>query len=229
MSDASRPFTSINMASTLDGKITSYCRELPTFMSDADQRRMDHFRAENDALMVGASTIRNDNPELHVRSEEAREYRKSLGKPAGLTYIVIVGHGSLNPGGHAFNRKDEGRTIVATINGRANEFKSLLGQQAEVWECGAQHVSLPHVCNRLKQEGIETLLVEGGGTLNWYMLDADLVDQLHLTISPAILGGSDAPTIVEGKGRTMKNFLNGTLSSCKQVQDELHLTYRIKP
>ena len=77
-----RPFVYVNMAMTVDGKITSAGRELPALTSDHDRDEMDRLRAEADALLVGAGTLRADDPPLHVRSEAMQAYRRSLGKPA---------------------------------------------------------------------------------------------------------------------------------------------------
>ena len=84
-----RPFVYINMAMTVDGKITSAAREYPRLTSRHDRDTMDRLRAEADAMLVGARTIRDDNPTLHVRSTEMQAYRKSLGKPEPILKVVV--------------------------------------------------------------------------------------------------------------------------------------------
>ena len=80
-----RPFVYINMAMTADGKITSAGREYPRFTSALDRKTMDRLRAEADAILVGAGTLRADDPPLHVRDPEARAYRESLKAIVGWT------------------------------------------------------------------------------------------------------------------------------------------------
>jgi len=86
---AQRPFVYVNMAMTVDGKITSAAREYPGFASPSDRVRMDRLRASADALMVGAGTARADNPAWHVRTREVRERRIAEGRD-GSPHRVLV-------------------------------------------------------------------------------------------------------------------------------------------
>src|SRR5258705_11166427 len=85
-----RPFVYINMAMTADGKITSARREEPGFASRLDKKTMDRLRAEADAILVGAGTLRADDPPLHVRDPEMQAYRRSLKKPHGLVNVLVT-------------------------------------------------------------------------------------------------------------------------------------------
>ena len=85
-----RPFVYINMAMTADGKITSAYGEYPRFTSSYDSKNMDRLRARADALLVGAGTIRADNPILRVRDAGMREHRRELGKPEGLMKVLVT-------------------------------------------------------------------------------------------------------------------------------------------
>ena len=85
-----RPFVLINMASSADGKITSGAREYPRMTSAYDRRNMDRLRAESDAILVGAGTMRADNPKLHVRNADMQAYRRSLGKSGGLLKVDLL-------------------------------------------------------------------------------------------------------------------------------------------
>ena len=83
-----RPFVYVNMAASVDGKITSATREYPRFTSAHDRETMDRLRAEADAILVGAGTARADDPLLHVRTDEMRNYRRSLGRPEALDRVL---------------------------------------------------------------------------------------------------------------------------------------------
>ncbi len=76
-----------------------------------------------------------------------------------------------------------------------------------------------------KDAGIRHLLVEGGGEIIWLFVAANLIDRYFVTLTPKIVGGRDAPTLVEGTGLAPSQFLNLKLKSAKKVGDELYLIY----
>ncbi|MHC4428439.1 MAG: RibD family protein [Planctomycetota bacterium] len=224
----SRPFVYIDMAMTADGKITSAAREYPRFTSEFDRRHMDRLRAEADALMVGAQTMRADNPALHVRTAEAREYRRSLGKPSGLLRVIVTASGRIDPSSRFFDGKDDGAgRIIATIENAPDERLAQVAGRAEIWKIGRDAVDLERLLGRLAERGVERLLVEGGAELNWALLREDLVDELHVTIAPALLGGRDAPTLLGGDGFSMKNKRKLQLEEVRREGDEIFCRYAV--
>ena len=222
-----RPFVCINMAMTADGKITSTRREEPGFTSRRDKKTMDRIRAEADAVLVGAGTLRADDPPLHVRDPEMKEYRRSLGKPDGLVNVVVTASASIDPGSRFFGGAQPTTRIVATIENAPADRLARLAAVAEVWTIGRGSVDLPALLDRLKSRGIERLLVEGGGELNWGFVRDDLVDELYVTVAPAILGGKDAPTLCEGEGLTMATRRHLKLLSADVVDGEIFCRYEV--
>jgi 2,5-diamino-6-(ribosylamino)-4(3H)-pyrimidinone 5'-phosphate reductase len=198
-----RPLVGINMAMTADGKITSAQREEPAFASRYDKTVMDKLRAEADAVLVGAGTLRADDPPLHVRDAEMQAHRRSLGKPDGLVNVLVTASASVDPGARFFTDGAASERIVATVVDAPADRLSRLAEVAEVWTLGRGRVDLREMLVRLKSRGVERLLVEGGGELNWGFVRDDLVDDLYVTIAPALLGGRDAPTLCEGEGLPM--------------------------
>src|SRR6185369_12376524 len=93
--------------------------------------------------------------------------------------------------------------IVATVEEAPPERVEALARRAEVWRVGRGSVNLWELLRRLRARGVERLLVEGGGETNWGFVRDDLVDELHVTLAPALLGGREAPTLLEGDGLTM--------------------------
>jgi 2,5-diamino-6-(ribosylamino)-4(3H)-pyrimidinone 5'-phosphate reductase len=221
-----RPYVCMNMAMTADGKITSARREYPTFTSDHDRKTMDRIRAEADALLLGAGTLRADDPPLHIRHPEMRTYRRSLGKPEALMHAVVSAALDLDPKSRFFSGESAGR-IVATVEeapaGRAAAFEPA----AEVWRVGRGRVDLPELLRRLKARGIERLLVEGGGELNWGFVRQDLLDELFVTVAPALLGGREAPTLLEGEGLSMDARRRLELVELRREGDEIYCRYRV--
>lgn len=222
-----RPFVTINMAASVDGKITSAAREYPRMTSRVDRENMDRLRAEADAVLVGAGTIRADNPKLHVRSRSMQDYRRSLGKAPGLLKIVVTRSGVIDPGCGFLADPDGGGIVIATVDHAPVQALADLAPGVEVWRLGSEHVDPEALLSRLTARGIERLLVEGGGELNWSFIQRDLVDELHVTIAPTLLGGRDAPTLLEGEGLTMGRQRRLLLAEVRREGDELFLRYSV--
>jgi len=222
-----RPFVLINMASTVDGKITSAAREYPRFASRDDRLRMDRLRAGADALLLGAGTLRADDPPLHVRDEALRQERVAAGKPAGLLCVVVSASASVPCSSRFFDDEFGGGRIVATVEDAPADRTAEFEGRAEVWRVGQSRVDFAGLLERLAQRGVERLLVEGGGEINWQMVDAGLVDELYVTIAPSLLGGAQAPTLLEGAGRAMERQVRLSLVSIDRGGDELFCRYRL--
>ena len=224
-----RPFVYVNMAMTVDGKITSSAREYPRFTSDHDHKHMDRLRAAADGIMLGAETVRADNPAWHVSSAAMREYRESLGKPAGLLRVLVTASGEIDRESRFFDDSyGSGGRIIATVENAPADRLAPLESMAEVWRIGREQVDLPELLGRLAGRGVERLLVEGGAELNWALLCDDLVDELHVTIAPVLLGGRAAPTLLEGDGFPMKLRRRLSLEQVVREGDELFCRYTVE-
>lgn len=224
-----RPFVYINMAMTVDGKITSSARERPRFTSEHDRQQMDRLRAAADGLMIGARTMRADNPAWHVRSTAMRDYRKSLGKPAGLLRVLVTAGGEVDRESRFFDDSHgSGGRIIATVEDGPQDRLAALESMAEIWKIGRGRVDLQELLRRLAGRGVERLLVEGGGELHWALLCDDLVDELHVTIAPALLGGQTAPTLLGGAGFPMKMRRRLRLEQLVREGDELFCRYAVE-
>jgi 2,5-diamino-6-(ribosylamino)-4(3H)-pyrimidinone 5'-phosphate reductase len=224
---AERPFVYVNMAMTVDGKITSASREYPAFASDRDRLSMDRLRAEADAIVIGAGTLRADDPPMNIRDHEMLDYRRSLGKPDDIPIVVVSAGLDLDPGSRFFRPSGPTR-IIATVEDAPLDRVRRLEQLAEVWKLGRGRVDLAAMLSKLREHGVERLLVEGGGRLNWAFVAADLVDELYVTVAPALLGGQSAPTLVDGDGYSMDSRVRLALLSVDRHGDELYCRYEVK-
>ncbi len=220
-----RPFVRINMAMTADGKITSARREEPAFTSRLDKQTMDRLRAEADAILVGAGTLRADDPPLQVRDPEMKAHRRSLLKPEGLVNVLVTASADVDPASRFFAGGKASGRIVATVEDAPGDRLARLASAAEVWTVGRGAVDLRALLARLKARGIGNLLVEGGGELNWGFVRDDLVDELYVTIAPALLGGRAAPTLCEGDGLAMADRRRLALVSADVVDGEIFCRY----
>lgn len=223
-----RPFVYVNMAMTADGKITSAAREYAAFTSRHDKRTMDRLRAEADAVLIGAGTLRADDPPLSIRDREMRALRASLGKPPELRTVVVSARLDLPFEGRFFRDGDPSQRVVATVEDAPEDRVQKLAGRAQVWRLGRGRVDVPQLLHRLKEAGVERLLVEGGGETNWSFFEADAIDELYVTLAPCLLGGRDAPTLLEGEGRRLAGRARLRLLSCERVGEELYLHWAVE-
>jgi 5-amino-6-(5-phosphoribosylamino)uracil reductase len=162
--------------------------------SDADSDRVDEVRAGCDAILVGAATIRKDNPRLLVRSERRRNDRIARGLTPTPIKVTITGRGDLDPAAQFFMAGDTEK-IVYAASSALDRTRERVGSGATVVD-GADPVDLHRVLNDLAARGIRKLMVEGGGTMHTQFLTNGFVDELHLVIAPFFVGDSQAPRFV---------------------------------
>ncbi len=223
-----RPFVYVNMAMTVDGKITSAKREHPHFASPRDRVRMDRLRASADAVMVAAGTVRADNPALHIRTKAIREERKANGKPHAPHRVLVSASANIPADSRFFDTTHGGDSILLTTKTVAEANLRCFEGRAEVWRLGQRRVDLRAALAALCKRGIDRLLVEGGGELNWALLELDLVDELYVTVAPMLLGGRDAPTLLGGAGWPMDQRRRLRLLELDRDGDELFCRYSIE-
>jgi 2,5-diamino-6-(ribosylamino)-4(3H)-pyrimidinone 5'-phosphate reductase len=227
-SSTDRPFVYINMAMTVDGKITSAEREYPRFASPRDRVQMDRLRAGADALMVAAGTVRADNPAFHVRTRAIRKEREANGKPHAPHRVLVSASADIPEDSRFFDNTRGGDSILVTTESVSETNLQRFEGRAEVWRLGPQQVDLRAALAALRKRGVERLLVEGGGELNWTLLELDLVDELYVTIAPKLLGGRDAPTLLGGSGWTMDEQRHLRLLEIERDGDDLFCHYSIE-
>ena len=223
-----RPFVTMNMAMTADGKITSAQREYPRFTSAEDRRSMDRIRAQADAILIGAGTLRGDDPPMNVRDPQSQALRASLGKPPKLTNVLVSGSLRVARDARFFNDANTGEIILATTDEANTEHLAPLPPHAHVWRLGPERVDFALLLERLHAHGIRHLLVEGGAETNWQMLAINAFDELHITMAPALLGGRQAPSWLEGEGFPMAQQRRLQLLEAKVVGDEIFCHYKVR-
>ncbi len=186
------PSVKINAAMTIDGKIATVSGD-SKISSREDLNRVHELRSSVDAIMVGISTVLVDNPMLSVRLP------KRLG--ADPVRIIVDSTARIPPTSRILRTAHNRITIVAVTNrAPASKIKKIQDCGALVIVAGSQIVDLRDVLSIVHSIGIETILVEGGGELNWSLLRRGLVSELIVTIAPLIAGGRTATTLVEGEG-----------------------------
>ncbi|EHQ34798.1 bifunctional deaminase-reductase domain protein [Methanoplanus limicola DSM 2279] len=187
-----KPHVLIMSEITADGKLTlkkgASSKILMKYMDEKTDILLHKTRAEYDAIMVGSNTIRIDNSFLTVRHVEGKSPVRVI--PCSLGDLPADSNVLLN----------DAETIVAVTKAAGPEnIKYLESRGVKVVVAGDIHVDYTLLMEILARDyGIKSLMVEGGPTLNYYMLQNRLVDEIRLIHLPFIVGGYDTPSLVGG-------------------------------
>lgn len=184
------PHVIMNAGMTLDGKISSRTHDSKISCPE-DLERVHKLRRGVDGIMVGVNTVLVDDPRLTVhkiKSEGTNPLRIVVDSTARVPLDARVLNG-------------DAKTLIAVSN-RADSKKldSIRSTGARVVICGSEKVGLRCLMEKLSDIGLRSVLLEGGGTLNWGMLKEGLVDEVRVAITPRIVGGRDAVSLVGGEG-----------------------------
>lgn len=219
-----KPFVLINIAASLDGKISDESRKQLRISCQRDLERVDELRASSDAIMVGIGTILADNPGLTVKNPELRKLRVREGKDENPTRVVVDSKCRIPLDAKVLDNK--AKTIVA-VSKKADVRK--IGElkkrkNVEVVVFGEEKVDLKGLLRYLHRVGIRKLMVEGGGTLNRSLIAEKLVDEIYIYYGSMLIGGKTSPTIVDGRSFdepiklkliSFEKFGEGVLIKCK--------------
>lgn len=195
-----RPFVFINVAMTVDGKIDTVQRRGAAISSARDKERVDRLRAEADAVMVGGKTLLEEDPKLTVKSEELRAERVASGLSPHPIKVGIVTEARLKPDSQFLNEGPANIVIFTTRWTSKHHVSLLKSRGVDVYVDDSEKVNVPKALETLKQIGVERLMVEGGATLNFELLQLGLVDEITVYVAPLIFGGATAPTLAAGPG-----------------------------
>ncbi len=226
-----RPFVFINMAMTADGKIATANRAVSSFGSPQDFEHLLELRATADAVMTGAGTLKAQ-PDITLGPGPAqfRRTRKKHGLADTPVRIIVSGRGKIDPKTKLFRSKDGPIIILTTKRMPKTRHRTLVQSNGSVHVCGKTEADLPTALNWLYTEWrVKRLLCEGGGQLNGSLLAAKLVDEIHLTICPKIVGGRNAPTIADGVlADRLIDARQFKLKSMSPKGEEVFLVYRAR-
>jgi riboflavin-specific deaminase-like protein len=173
-----RPHVILSCAMSLDGYIDDATDERLILSGPADLDRVDALRAGCDAILVGAGTVRADNPRLLVRSEERRAARRARGRDANPIKVTLTTTGDLDPHAAFFTAGDAAR-IVYVPPGTVTDLPATV----------VPADGLPALLADLAGRGVERLLVEGGTAMHTAFLSGGLADELQLAVAPILVGG----------------------------------------
>ncbi|MDD2438685.1 MAG: 2,5-diamino-6-(ribosylamino)-4(3H)-pyrimidinone 5'-phosphate reductase [Methanosarcinaceae archaeon] len=222
-----KPFIFINSAMSADGKLSTKERKQVRISGKKDFERVDELRARVDAIMVGIGTVLADDPSLTVKSPARKKTRIAQGRAENPIRIIVDSSARISLEADIF-KKGEGLRIVAVSNSASEEKVKQLEEKACVIRAGNERVDLVLLVEKLKEMGINSLMVEGGATLNWGMLSAGLVEEIYTFIGNLIIGGSKAPTLVDGVGLLENELLKLKLRSAEIIEEGVLLKWEVK-
>ena len=207
---------------SIDGKISTRKND-SAISSKLDLVRVHKLRSTVDGLMIGISTVLDDDPMLNVRYS-------TTGKK-NPTRIIIDSKARIPLNSRIIESSNKIQTIIAvTHDASSRKIKELQKKGAQVLVYGNGKVNLRNLFKQLEKMGLKKIIVEGGGEINWSVLKLGLVDELVVTISPVVIGGRDAITLVEGKGFT--NISDGIKMELSnkiiQNKNEIVLFYKLR-
>ena len=219
-----RPYVIINAAMSADGKIATKERKQLKISGKNDFERVDKLKLDVDAIMVGINTVISDNPSLTIKSKENIE-ALHLKKKYPIR-IVVDSKCRININSQIL-QKGEGERIILTSKSCDKKNMEKLKKNFRVIVCGENIVNLKESMEILYNLGIKKLLVEGGATINYSLIKQELVDEIYTYIGNYIIGGSSAPTLVDGSGFLKDEIIKLKLVSFKQIDDGLLVNWTV--
>ena len=221
-----RPHVAVNMAMSLDGKISTYRREDISLGTEHDRRLMDVLRADADAVIVGSGTVRHDGFPIRIRYSDLEAGRVAHGRtphPVNVTMSRELNVPSTRP---FFRNPDTEKIVFTTRAAPATRIK-LISRFAEVVTLRNRKISPTAVLAELSRRGMRRVLLEGGGELHFAFAREGVIDDLYITLTPRLIGGVTAPTVLDGKGFLAADHIDLRLVTRKQIGDELFLRYSV--
>jgi 5-amino-6-(5-phosphoribosylamino)uracil reductase len=222
---AERPYTLLSCGMSLDGYLGGPTPERLLLSNDADFDRVEAVRAGCDALLVGAATIRSDNPRLTVRSPSRTRGRVARGLSATPAKVTLTRRGQLDADSPFF-RSGDSEKLVYCPSGTVQRARDRLGHVATVVD-GGGCVDVRRLSEDLHGRGIRRLMVEGGGTMHTQFLVADLADELQLVVAPFFVGDSRASRFVGDGAFPWHPGRRATLVEVRPLGDVVLLRYAL--
>jgi riboflavin-specific deaminase-like protein len=206
----------INMAMTLDGKVARPDGKWFGMTSPADKKQMDFYRSQSDALIVGKNSIINDDPVIKIR------YVENAINPRP---IILIRNGTLERSRRIFEESDHTPLIICCSRNKKEVMKTL-ENLADIHALDSDDIDPKKVLGILARQGYERILLEGGPKLNYSFFRQGLVNRIHLTLVPYLIGQRNLPCIVDGeKPFDLFDKAEWKLAKTQSIGNEVFLTY----
>jgi len=212
-----RPHVIFSAAITLDGKLATRTGD-SKLSSKADKIRVHKLRSKVDAILIGKNTAKIDDPLLSVHNIKKKNPIR----------IILDSNATISTSSRILKTCSKIPTIiVVTKKAQKKNLQKLEKFPVQIVVCGNNTVSIKKLLISLKKKGIKNILVEGGGTTNWAFVKENLVDEAIITITPYLVGGMTATTLVDGDGfSTITKSIRLKLKNVKKMKNEVILHYQ---
>ncbi len=212
-----RPRVIFSAAITLDGKLASRNGD-SKLSSKIDKIRVHKLRSKVDAILIGKNTVKIDDPLLSVHNI----------KKKNPTRIILDSNATISTSSRILKTCSKIPTIIVVAKkAQKKNLQKLEKFPVQIVVCGNNTVSIKKLLVVLKKKGIKNILVEGGGATNWAFVKENLVDEAIITITPYLVGGMTATTLVDGDGfSTITKSIRLKLKNVKKMKNEVVLHYQ---
>jgi 5-amino-6-(5-phosphoribosylamino)uracil reductase len=221
-----RPYTLLSCAVSLDGYLDDASEKRLVLSNAADLDEVDEVRAGCDAILVGANTIRRDNPRLLVRAAHRRNERVGRGLPPSPVKVALTSTGDLDPAGQFCTAGESIEKLIycaTPVLGKASETLASLAAVID----GGEPLNLHRIVDDLGERGIRRLLVEGGEQILTGFLAAGLADELRLAVAPFLVGDSRAPRFTRDAAYPWRPDRPARLVEVRRIGDLAVLRYAL--
>ncbi|HEY9607838.1 RibD family protein [Allocoleopsis sp.] len=227
-----RPYTTVVLAMSTDGKIADVARSPARFSSKSDRTHLETQIALADGVLFGASTLRAYGTTLGISNPQLLQLRQQGGVPPQPVQIVCSGSANLDPQMRFFRQQVPRWLLTTTAGATSWQKEQALGvgsfERILVADTSTGGIDWNNAFQQFFQLGVGRLAILGGGELVAALLAADLIDEFWLTVCPLILGGRTAPTPVEGEGFLSTLARSLELLSVQTIEQEVFLHYRLQ-
>jgi riboflavin-specific deaminase-like protein len=223
-----RPSVILHFAVTADGKVATANYTPALFTSSRDKQRLLDVRALADAVLVGRGTLETDRMSMGLPDQQMRQQRKSEGKSEYPLRVIVTASGNISVALPVF-QKGNAPIVIYSTEKMPPSHRLLLSQRADVHLSNSEELDISWALQHLYEHyRVRSLVCEGGPTLAGALAHADLIDEIYLTITAKVFGGSAAPTLTGLPGNFLPSSRPFQLIDADRNDNEYYLRYRRK-
>lgn len=204
-----------NLAISIDGKIGTQERTITHLGTAYDRKMMNTLRKKSDAILFGASTLRSFRQPCTVTGRKAQP----------LNVVISSRLEGISPDWPFFRSPKIARVLLVGSDASAKRVAEF-AKTCRIITLQRGLATSRQAIAELKRLGVKRLLVEGGGSIMWEFVKEGLIDEFHVTLTPKLIGGTESPTLIDGRGFAPDRIPKLKLQAVRRVGDELYLTYR---
>lgn len=212
-----RPHITLSGAITLDGKLATRTGD-SKLSTKIDKIRVYKLRSKVDAIIIGKNTAKIDDPLLSIHNIKGKNPIR----------IILDSNGTIDTNSRIIKTCSKIPTIiVVSKKAKPKNLEKLKKFPITILVCGNNQINIKNLLKMLKQKKIKNILLEGGGLTNWTFLKEKLIDDIIITLTPYLVGGSTATTLVDGIG--FSKIVGSTrlkLKNVRKVKNEIMLHYQ---